>query len=136
MADEKENVKSDRLDDAVAAVARGRLALGAAAFAAPGLTVKLMGLGRSADGAADPGRDYVTRMFAAREIALGAGYLLSRGPSRRLWVRLGLAVDAFDTVAALKSRGRLPLWVTAGGAAISAGATAVGAAKVARDLVR
>ncbi|MQY04276.1 hypothetical protein ACRB68_23270 [Actinomadura sp. RB68] len=113
-------------------VARGRVAIGVAAFALPGLTVKLMGMG----GGSDAGRDYVTRMFAAREIALGAGYLLSKGPNRRLWARLGLVVDSLDTVNGLKSRGRLPLWVTAGAVGVAGGTAAVGAAKVGRDLLR
>ncbi len=91
-------------------LARGRVALGLAALAAPKLTVKLMGLG----GAADPGRDLVVRMFAAREIALGAGYLLADDSARRVWARLGLAVDSLDVVSGLKTRGALPLWVTAG----------------------
>lgn len=112
-------------------LARGRVALGVAAFAAPGLTVKLMGLGGG-----DPGRDFVTRMFAAREIALGAGYLLSGDPGRRLWGRLGLAVDSLDTVNGLRSRPGLPLWVTAAATGVAGASTAIGAAKVAQDLVR
>ncbi|RFU43125.1 hypothetical protein DZF91_02905 [Actinomadura logoneensis] len=112
-------------------VARGRVVLGLAAFAAPKLTVKAMGLG----GQADPGRDYVTRMFAAREIALGAGYLLSRGPARRTWARFGLLVDGLDTLNGLRTRRGLPLWVSAGATAIAGGTAALGAAKVARDLV-
>ncbi|MWK34321.1 hypothetical protein GEV43_09890 [Actinomadura sp. J1-007] len=113
-------------------VARGRVALGAAAFAAPGLTVRLMGMGRHAD----PGRDYVTRMFAAREIALGAGYLLSRGSHRKLWARLGLVVDSLDTVNGVRTRPGLPLWVSAGAVAVAGGSAALGAAKVAKDIVR
>ncbi|MGI5166977.1 hypothetical protein ACQEU3_21770 [Spirillospora sp. CA-253888] len=132
MADAKEDTKRDRLDDIMLNVARSRVALGAVAFAAPGLTVKVLGMG----GAADPGRDYVTRMFAAREIALGAGYLLSKGEARRTWARLGLGVDALDTVTGLKTRGRLPLWVTAGAIGVAGGTAGLGAAKVAKDLFR
>ncbi|TDD73523.1 hypothetical protein E1293_31170 [Actinomadura darangshiensis] len=113
-------------------LARGRVALGAAALAAPKLTVKLMGLG----GAADPGRDYMVRMFAAREIALGAGYLLSDDSGRRLMARVGLAADSVDVASGLKTRKGLPLWVTAGAVAIAGGAAAMGAAKVSRDLIR
>ncbi|NDU74888.1 hypothetical protein GWI34_19985 [Actinomadura sp. DSM 109109] len=113
-------------------MARGRVALGLAALAAPRLTVRVMGLG----GAADPGRDYMVRMFAAREIALGAGYLLSRDDSgRRLWARLGLAVDSLDLVSGFKTRGGLPLWATASVVGAAGGAASIGAAKVARDLV-
>ncbi|GAA4333786.1 hypothetical protein GCM10023178_47100 [Actinomadura luteofluorescens] len=120
------------MDEMATNLARGRVALGLAALAAPRLTVKLMGLG----GAADPGRDYVARMFAAREIALGAGYLLSGDESgRRLWARIGLAVDSIDVMSGLKTRKGVPLWVTAGAVAVAGGAASIGAAKVARDLV-
>ena len=113
-------------------LSRGRVALGLAALAVPRVTARVLGLGRGAD----PGRDYLTRAFGAREIVLGAGYLLSRDDSaRRLWARAGLAVDALDLVSGLKTRRGLPLWVTAGTTAVAGGATAIGAAKVARDLL-
>ncbi|MES9543104.1 MULTISPECIES: hypothetical protein [unclassified Actinomadura] len=132
MADAKETDGRDRVDEMAANLARGRVALGLAALAVPRLTVKLMGLG----GGADPGRDLMVRMFAAREIALGAGYLLSGDDSgRRLWARIGLAVDSIDLVSGLKTRKGLPLWVTAGTAGVAGGAAAIGAAKVGRDLV-
>jgi hypothetical protein len=132
VADAKEIDGPDKVDGMMTNLARGRVALGLAALAAPRLTVKLMGLG----GAADPGRDYVARMFAAREIALGAGYLLSDGDARRLWARLGLAVDSLDVLNGLKTRGSLPLWVTAGAVGIAGGAAGIGAAKVASDILR
>lgn len=112
-------------------MARGRLALGVAALAAPRTTVKLMGMGSGADA----GRDYLARVFGAREIALGAGYLLSGREGRRLLARLGLAADALDTASGLRTRGAVPAWVSAGATAIAAGATAIGAAKVAKDFV-
>jgi hypothetical protein len=132
VADAKEDQKRDRVDDLMVQVARGRVALGVAALTVPGLTVRLMGLGRGTD----HGRDVVTRMFAAREIALGAGYLLSGDPHRKLWARLGLVVDALDTATAVRSRKGLPLWASAGATAVAGTAAAVGAAKVARDLIR
>jgi hypothetical protein len=132
VADAKEVDGRDKVDGMMTNLARGRIALGLAAFAAPKLTVKLMGLG----GAADPGRDYVARMFAAREIALGAGYLLSDDHGRRLWGRLGLAVDSLDVLNGLKTRGALPLWVTAGAVAVAGGAAGIGAAKAASDILR
>lgn len=122
----------DKVDELMVQVARGRVALGVTAFAAPALTVRLMGMGRGADA----GRDFVTRMFAAREIALGAGYLLSGEDGRRLWARLGLGVDALDSVTALRGRKGVPLWAAAGALAVSGSAVAVGAAKVARDVLR
>ncbi|TDC61404.1 hypothetical protein E1200_28910 [Actinomadura sp. GC306] len=114
-------------------LARGRVALGVAAVVAPKLTVRALGIGAGAD----PGRDYIVRAFGAREIALGAGYLLSRDDSgRRLWGRLGLAVDSLDLMAGLKTRPGLPLWVTATTVAVAGSATALGAAKVVGDLTR
>ncbi|MFE9106754.1 hypothetical protein [Actinomadura geliboluensis] len=132
MADVKEVDGREKLDAMATNLARGRVALGIAAFAAPKLTVKLMGMG----GGADPGRDYMVRMFAAREIALGAGYLLSDDSARRLWARLGLAVDSLDVVNGLKTRKALPLWVTAGAVGVAGVAAGIGAAKVGTDLVR
>ncbi|MFI0373653.1 hypothetical protein ACH35V_37835 [Actinomadura sp. 1N219] len=122
----------DKLDGVMTNLARGRIALGLAALAAPKLTVRLMGMGSGADA----GRDYLVRAFGAREVALGAGYLLSGDESgRRLWTRLGLAVDALDTLSAVKTRPGLPLWVTAGAVGVAGGAAGLGAAKVARDLL-
>ncbi|MFA1543397.1 hypothetical protein [Actinomadura monticuli] len=132
MADAKEVDGQDNVDGLMTNLARGRVALGVAALAAPGLTVKLMGMG----GGADPGRDYVVRMFGAREVAVGAGYLLSDENGRRLWARLGLAIDALDVTSGLKTTKALPLWVTAGAVAIAASAVGIGAAKVASDIVR
>lgn len=129
MADAKEDQKRDRVDDLMVHVARGRIALGAAAIVAPGLTARMVGAAKGTDG----GRDLVTRMFGAREIALGAGYLLSANSDRPLWARLGLAVDALDTVSGLSSRRTLPLWKSAAATGLAGGVAALGAVKVAKD---
>ncbi|MFI0351665.1 hypothetical protein [Actinomadura sp. 9N407] len=131
MADAKEDQKRDQVDDLMVQVARGRIALGVTAFAAPGLTARLMGSGKETDG----GRDLLTRMFAAREIALGAGYLLSKESDRPLWARLGLVVDSLDTVSGLRSRKTLPLWRAAGAVALAGGVAAIGATKVTKDII-
>ena len=132
MADAKEDQNRDVLDDVLLNLARARVAFGAAVFASPRLSVRFMGLGRGTDS----GRDYLTRMFAAREIALGVGYLLSDGSGRRTWARLGLLVDSLDVLGAVKARKGVPLWVTAGAVGAAGGYAAVGAAKAAKDLVR
>ncbi|GAA4082255.1 hypothetical protein GCM10022214_46670 [Actinomadura miaoliensis] len=119
------------MDDLLLQVARGRVALGVAGLAAPRLTTRLVGMGRGPDA----GRDFVVRMFAAREIVLGAGYLLGDRASRRTWARYGLLADALDTVAALKTRGGVPPWATAGAAAAAGACAALGAAKTAKDLL-
>ena len=137
MAIEKDvQEERDRVDELMVRMAQGRLVIGTATMLVPGLVVKVMGFGNGTD----PGRDVVARMLASREIALGAGYLLSKGPSRKLWARLGLVVDSFDAIAGLKSRStkgaKVPLWAAAGFTAIAAGASMVGAAKVAKDIRR
>jgi hypothetical protein len=136
VADVNEEQRRDRVDDLMVQLAYGRLALGVTAFLAPGLTARVMAAGTGTD----PGRDLMTRIFASREIALGAGYLLSRGQGRTIWARLGLAVDALDVVAGVKSRKPrgdvegVPLWAAGTFSAIAAGAAGLGAAKVAKDL--
>ncbi|GAA2435970.1 hypothetical protein GCM10010191_58430 [Actinomadura vinacea] len=136
MADAKEDQdqKRDRVDDLMLHLARGRVALGAVALAAPGLTARLTGMGGGKDGAAS--RDLVTRMFAAREIALGAAYLIGTDSDRRLLARLGLMVDSLDTLSGTRSRKGLPLPITAAAVVGAGGCAALGAAKVAKDLIR
>ncbi|WP_233358931.1 hypothetical protein [Thermomonospora amylolytica] len=135
MADVTEVRQADRVDALMVHLARGRVALGAAAFLAPGVTARVLGLGKGPDA----GRDMATRLFASREIALGAGYLLGKGQSRSAWARLGVAVDALDAIASIKSRRArggpaVPLWAAAAFSAVALGATGLGAAKVAKDL--
>lgn len=116
-------------------LARGRAALGVTAFLAPGMTARILGLGREADA----GRDLAIRLFASREIALGVGYLLGKGQARAAWARLGVAVDALDAFAAIKSRRvrrgpAVPAWAAAAFSAVALSATGLGAVKVAKDL--
>lgn len=69
--------------------------VGTAAFAAPHLAAKSFGL--------EPGAEssYIVRLFAARNFALIAGLLASKGKPRRLWWRLGVACDGLDALAGL-----------------------------------
>ncbi|WP_233526021.1 hypothetical protein [Actinomadura spongiicola] len=132
MADVKETDGRDGLDGMMTALARARIGLGLAAFAAPGLSMRVTGISRGTD----TGRDLMVRLYAAREIALGAGYLLSgEEAARRQWARIGLAVDALDAFSALRTRSRLPLWVTAGVVGIAGTAAGLGAAKAAHDVL-
>lgn len=41
---------------------------------------------------------YLIRVFGARALALGVGYLSSDEPNRRRWQRIGLLVDVLDNV--------------------------------------
>src|SRR5690242_6687849 len=73
----------------------GRIAIGLGALASPDLASKLFRL----DGANNPQLPYMTRMFASREIALGAVTLVAKGSARRRLVALGIFVDGADAFA-------------------------------------
>jgi hypothetical protein len=102
-----------------------RLAIGAGAWAAPDTTGKMFGL----DPAGNPQGNYLARLFGVRDIALGAGALVSNGESKALWLRLGVACDAADAAAAVlaRRRGVIPAWATVllAGTAVSAAALGV-----------
>ncbi|MEU6063961.1 MULTISPECIES: hypothetical protein [Streptomyces] len=70
-------------------------AVGGAAFLAPTLGTKTFAIRDDAEGA------YLVRLFAARNLAMAGGLLLSRGRARRLWFQAGVVCDALDTAAGL-----------------------------------
>lgn len=111
----------------VRSLAVARLAIGGAAFAAPGLAGKAFGL----DVAGNPQAPYLARLFGVRDAALGIGILTSQGEARRQWVTIGLGCDAADAVAGIAGgrAGYLPKLTTAlvTGAALSAIALGAGA---------
>ncbi|MEU8344067.1 hypothetical protein AB0C74_20410 [Spirillospora sp. NPDC048832] len=100
------------MERAMEMLAGGRVAWGALALAAPGLNVRLAGMG-SRD---TPELRYLIRVFGSRAVALGAGYLMSDPAARRRWRRLCLLVDACDTAAGLVhlARGDVPRGAAAG----------------------
>ena len=69
--------------------------VGGAAFLLPRLGVKQLGLHDDAESA------YLMRLFAARNIAMTTGLLLSRGDARRLWWQVGIVCDVLDAGAGL-----------------------------------
>jgi hypothetical protein len=77
-------------------LAAARILLGTVALAAPAEGSKLFRL----DAAGNPQLPYMTRLFASREIALGAATLVARGPAQRQLVAAGVAVDTADALAA------------------------------------
>lgn len=79
----------------VTGLALGRIAIGVGALVSPDLASKLFRL----DSASNKQLPYMTRMFASREIALGAVTLASTGAARRKLVALGIAVDGADAFA-------------------------------------
>jgi hypothetical protein len=120
------------LDGALRAMALGRLLVGAVARLSPNLTSILSGQGPSPG----PEYDYMTRVFGARAIALGGGYLLAEGDARSLWQRLALFCDVADTVEgiALVRRRELPPPARAWLPALTATYAAIGTAKLVRDM--
>jgi hypothetical protein len=94
------------MDDASVALfsARGRIAFGVLATAAPGLVIKLM------TGRAKPGSAAVfARMFGARDAALGLGAVIAidHGAPVRGWLEAMALSDLADAVTAVLERDRL-----------------------------
>src|SRR4051795_9402569 len=81
----------------VTALGATRIAIGAAAFAAPRLTGRAFGL----DAAGNPQSPYLARLFGARDAALGIGLLTSSGAARRQWVMIAAGCDAADALAGI-----------------------------------
>jgi hypothetical protein len=89
--------------DPVTGLSLGRIGLGVLALAAPATTAKIFGLQPESN----PQLGVVSRMFGAREVALGAVTLASRGTLRRNLTAVGMAVDAADAatgIAGLKTQ--------------------------------
>jgi len=107
-----------------------RIGLGAASWIAPRLMAQLYGVPEKQ---VTSELEYMTRVFGARAVALGVGYLASSGDARRLWIRLWLLVDAADTAmgAGMLSGGRLAPKVGALALATTAPAMALDVAALA-----
>jgi hypothetical protein len=119
------------VDRALTGLALGRIVLGSLARVAPGPTTRLFGAGH----AASPELDYMNRVFGARALALGSGYLLSSGDARRLWQRLALVCDVSDTVAGAGHlvRRDIPRRSALAATALTGGYMVVGLLKLASD---
>lgn len=70
----------------------GRVAVGAVALANPDLAGRTFQL----DTAANPQLGFMTRLFGAREVAVGLITLLTTGKTRRAAIGIGVLVDAAD----------------------------------------
>ncbi|WP_431958341.1 nuclear transport factor 2 family protein [Nocardia lijiangensis] len=81
--------------DAFNLMAVGRLILAVTSLAAPRQFAKIVGVTPS------PELAYMTRIYGARALAMGLGYLTSGPEERRRWQRLSLAVDTSDTLTGL-----------------------------------
>jgi hypothetical protein len=83
--------------DLAKSLAIGRLAIGTVALLLPKLTARLFLL----NAGRNPQLPYMTRLFAAREIALGAVSLAAPEDARTQLLGVGIAVDGSDAVAGL-----------------------------------
>ena len=109
--------------DAATALARGRIAIGAAALAASGPGGRVM-FGRDGSG---PGMKTLIRMLGGRDLVLGLGVViaLDRGAPVRGWLEAGAVADTVDLVACVLARDEMPraayinTLVLAGGAALA-----------------
>ena len=114
------------------ALVAARTTLGLSTLFAPRLAGRVFLL----DPDANPQLAYVGRMWGARNLALAAGLVGARGPSRRRWWAINVAVDAIDAAASIVSwrRGELgtPAAVLVTGVALTA--VALGAASVAGEV--
>lgn len=89
-------------EEARSALAWLRIGVGAGGWLAPRLSGKLFGL----EPDENPVTPYVARLFAARDFAMGVALLDAEEPERDRWLRIGIAVDAADGVAALLAGAR------------------------------
>lgn len=83
-----------------------RLALGGIAWLAPRQTARLFGI----DPDENPAAPFLGRLFAIRDVAMGAALLEGDEAETDRWIDYGIAVDAADAVAAVAGgiRGYLP----------------------------
>ncbi|WP_246349961.1 hypothetical protein [Nocardia barduliensis] len=118
------------LAGALRGLALGRVALGSAALVAPATLTKALGVRPT------PELDYMTRIFGARAIALGLGYLTAPAEELPRWQRLALLVDILDTThgGVRVLRGDVPRPTAVALVALTGGYMLVGATRLARDL--
>ncbi|WP_024804022.1 hypothetical protein [Nocardia sp. BMG51109] len=127
---DQERHEDRALTTALRGLAAGRILLGVASLAAPRRFGRLLGV------ALTPESVYLTRIFGARALALGLGYLTASGGERRRWQRLALMVDIIDTThgAGHLARGDVPRGAAVPLVAMTGSYMLVGAARLARDL--
>lgn len=110
--------------DVALALARGRIAIGAVALAAPGVAGRFM-FGR--DGSR-PGTKLLARMVGGRDMALGLGVViaLDRGAPVRGWLEACALADGVDLAGCLLARDEIPRETFVSTAALAAAAALVG----------
>jgi len=110
--------------DVALALARGRIAIGAVALAAPGLAGRFM-FGR--DGSR-PATKLLARMVGGRDMALGLGVViaLDRGAPVRGWLEASSLADGVDLAGGLLARDEIPRVTFVNAVALAGGAALVG----------
>ncbi|HYF27197.1 MAG TPA: hypothetical protein VD931_15745 [Baekduia sp.] len=104
-------------------LAYGRIVIGALSWIAPAFVAKVFGIG-------GPTESHMpSRLFGARDLALGVGTLTTTGDTQKKLVQLGVLCDTLDVGAAVVGRreGSLTGASAAALGVIAAGAAAVGA---------
>jgi len=82
---------------AINALIVSRTAFGIAAWFFPRLTAKALGF----DMQRNAQLPYLARLVGTRDVILAYGLLTTEGDAQRQWLRIGLANDGADTVAAI-----------------------------------
>lgn len=115
--------------DPVTGLSLGRIAIGAVTLAAPNAGARLFAL----DPRSNPQLGFMGRLFGAREIALGAVTLASKGALRRNLTLVGMAVDGADAASAVieTSQGSIPKMAGGPMIGVALGAVAAGGAALA-----
>lgn len=110
-------------------MAVGRVILAVISLIAPRHFAKLVGVSPS------PELTYMTRIYGARALAMGLGYLTSGAEERDRWKRLSLMVDTSDTLTGVVHlvRRDVPLRAMLSMVGLTGGYAAIGAAKVASE---
>jgi hypothetical protein len=108
----------------MAGLAVFRIALGSAAWIAPGGLARIFGVPARK---VTPELEYMNRVFGVRAVTLGVGYLASSGKARDLWHRLWLLCDTADTAMGTRmvARGELPAVTGGAGLLTTGGAMAI-----------
>jgi hypothetical protein len=114
------------MDDAQLALllARTRIAVGVAAFVAPGLSVRVLS-GRPSSGI----EPLLARMLGARDVTLGLGVViaLDRGAPVRGWLEASAVSDMADCLSSALARSRMSRWAFGPTVTLAAGSALLGA---------
>jgi hypothetical protein len=123
------DTSADNPTEALNLMAIGRLALAAMSLIAPRKFAGIIGVRSS------PELTYLTRIYGARALVTGLGYLTAGPEERARWKRFGLLVDTSDTIAGIARlvRRDVPLRAAVTMLALTGSYAVIGAVKVAAE---